>query len=308
MLQAEAKGIRFEVDYEYPVPRIILSDPLRLKQILINICNNAVKFTETGKVSVRVSCDLVKETMTFDVTDTGIGMTQGQAAKAFDAFNQADSTTTRKYGGTGLGLSLSKMLAQRLGGDIRLETTHGEGSRFSVVVKTGKIDKSTLTFSDLEVSTRDQVRTAHADVRLRGTVLLAEDTPDTQKLLSTYLRNFGATVTVCSNGEEAVAAATDAEYDLIFMDMQMPVMDGVSATSRLRAQGYKGSIFALTANAMREDEEACRRAGSNGFLTKPVDRNRLFEVMSIYLETAEAGKDLLADLREQRDDPERAAS
>ncbi len=283
-VRAAAKGIPLELEYAGGIPETIQCDPLRLRQILINLVGNAVKFTETG--SVRMVARLLRPVgrpalLQVEVVDTGIGLTAEQASRLFRPFSQADSSTTRKFGGTGLGLTISKRLAEMLGGDITLESEPGKGSTFTVTVEAGDLEGVRL----LEGSTEAVATAAPAPaagnaappVRLDGRILLAEDGPDNQRLIAFVLKKAGAEVTVAENGQialdEALAARdADRPFDLILMDMQMPVMDGYEATQQLRANGYVGPILALTAHAMAGDEAKCRAAGCDGYLTKPIDR------------------------------------
>jgi len=284
-LQAAEKGIEFFINYIFPLPKKICNDPLRLKQILINLCSNAIKFTEQGVVHINVSADTHNEKMRFEVIDSGIGLSKEQLTKIFEAFGQADASTTRRFGGTGLGLSLSKNLSVKLGGDISVESQLGVGSKFCVSIKTGKIRTSDIVFRiDNTPKNQDEIITNFENLQLSGTILIAEDTPINQTLLEMYLGNCGATLTFVENGKLAVDAATQTTYDLVLMDMQMPIMDGLTATKKLRSINYKGPIVALTANAMREDIESCKAAGCNEFISKPIDIKKLELIVVKYLE------------------------
>ena len=259
-VRANAKSLPLEVEYDGPIPRSIQSDPKRLRQILINLMGNAVKFTETGKVRLVArlldpQCEDPK--MQFDVIDSGIGMTDAQISELFKPFGQLDASTTRKHGGTGLGLTISKRLSRELGGDIVVKSAAGEGSTFTVTVTTGPLDGVEL----LAGPTVAQSTAAHvskpsaSDASLKCRVLIAEDGPDNQRLLSLFLKKAGAEVSIAENGQiahDAALAARDAgtPFDVILMDMQMPVLDGYEATALLRRRGYTGPIIALTAHAM----------------------------------------------------------
>jgi len=278
-LLAEDKGLRFEIDYIYPLPTQITSDPLRLKQILINLCNNAIKFTDRGIVRIQVSCNPEHETMTFRVIDTGIGMTPETVGQLFRAFTQADASTTREYGGTGLGLYLSKQLAVRLGGDITAESTPDVGSRFSLTTRTGPLASGTF-ITTRPTNVMKMVPPPSTEISVTGHVLVAEDNIDNQKLVSLLLRRSGAEVSIAENGQLAVDMALQKPYDLILMDMQMPLMNGLEATQALRERGYRGTIVALTANATRNDVESCLAAGCDDFMSKPIDRQKLHETLA----------------------------
>jgi len=278
-LLAEDKGLQFEIEYLYPLPTQITSDPLRLKQILINLCNNAIKFTDRGTVRIQVSCDPSLEILTFRVIDTGIGMAAETVGQLFQAFTQADASTTREYGGTGLGLYLSKQLAARLGGDIVAESTPDVGSRFTLTVHTGPLASGTF-IATRPANVMKLAPPPTTEISVVGRVLVAEDNIDNQKLMSLLLRRSGAEVSIAENGQLAVDMALLAPYDLILMDMQMPVMNGLEATRMLRNRGYRGAIVALTANATREDVEACLAAGCDDFMSKPIDRQKLYETLA----------------------------
>lgn len=283
-LRATEKGIEFQLDPVFPLPQQIIGDALRLKQILLNLTCNAIKFTDKGSVTVRVRHDPAAGQLRFEVTDTGIGMTDEQIAKLFTPFTQADSSTTRKYGGTGLGLFLSKQLAEKMGGSITVKSTPGAGSSFTLRVPTGPLDGVAFVH-DATCWAQPAGAAAGAAVapRLKGRVLLAEDNADNQRLIALHLQRLGAELVVVGNGEEALARALAEPFDLVLMDMQMPVLDGIEATRRLRAQGYRQPIVALTANAMQEDIRRCEEAGCDGFLSKPIDRARFSATVARYL-------------------------
>jgi len=289
-LQADEKGIEFFINYIFPLPQRICSDPLRLKQILLNLCSNALKFTEKGVVHINVSANAAKEKMYFEIIDSGIGLSEVQMSHIFEAFNQADVSTTRRFGGTGLGLSLSKNLSKMLGGDITVQSQLDVGSKFCVSISTGKIGPADIVFRlEDNVVNRKINNDGIGNINLRGSILIAEDTLINQTLLEMYLGDTGADVTIVENGKLALDCALERPYDLILMDMQMPIMDGLTATKALRDNGYHGPIVALTANAMRADVEACKKAGCNEFVSKPIDIKLLQSVIANYLEKADGG-------------------
>ncbi len=283
-LKAQEKGIRFNIDYIFPLPRRITSDPVRLKQILLNLCSNAVKFVEKGYVAVRVSYLMEECKLQFEVVDTGIGLSHSQLGKIFDAFVQGDTSTTRHHGGTGLGLCLSKQLAEMLGGDITVESTFGEGSRFTLTVDAGPLEQGELIYEREIVTDTAPAMNYPAKARLNAQVLLVEDNPDNQRLISYYLRKLGANVAIAENGKKGLDMALRDGYDVVLMDMQMPIIDGVEATTRLRGLGYNKPIIALTANVMKDDVAEYEHAGCDDFLSKPVDRSRFIEVITKYLD------------------------
>jgi PAS domain S-box-containing protein len=310
LLQAQEKALSFDIEYRFPIPKTIVSDPVRIKQILLNLCSNAIKFTKNGGVRIRVRWEESQKHIQFEVTDTGIGLTDEQQKKIFDAFTQADSSTTRRYGGTGLGLYLSQQLAKRLGGAISVTSTVGEGSCFTVSIAAGQpAEGFDMVEEEGSIASDDEPAVSGGMPRVRGDILLAEDNVDNQRLISMYLRKVGATVTVAENGRQAVQKASENNFDLILMDMQMPVMDGVEATRSLRTSGCRVPIVALTANALREDMNRCESAGCSEFLTKPINRDRFYDVILRYLAAARRMPDeegpvestLLADEPEFRD-------
>jgi CheY-like chemotaxis protein len=290
--RAAEKGLRFQLSYEGPTPETIHTDPVRLRQILLNLLGNAVKFTKQGEVRLAVGLVDAGEPPTprlrFDVIDTGVGIAPGEKERLFEPFVQADTSFTRRFGGTGLGLAISKQLAEQLGGSIAVRDNPGGGSIFTADIETGSLEGSRM------IDANDGAREARSrggkssGVRLVGRVLLAEDGVDNQRLFTRVLRAAGLEVDVAENGRLAVdkaLAARDAEapFDLVLMDMQMPVLDGLDATEELRREGYDGPIIALTAHALESDRERCLRAGCDDFLTKPLDKRRLISVLTQYL-------------------------
>ena len=308
--RAVEKGLALSVAFASEIPARIHSDPARLKQIIVSILRNATKFTSHGGVKLiirMVEPDVDGQArMAFEITDTGIGMTDDQVAALFQAFHQDDGTTTRRFGGTGLGLGISRKLAQLLGGDIVATSRAGKGSRFTVTIGVGPLANLQMnSMSDLA----QMARTGHAGgsagattdaVTDQGTpppaqpassamvrrpleglrILLVEDGPDNQRLVSFILKKCGAQVSVASNGLEGrdtalAARSCDDPYDVILMDMQMPVMDGYTATRELREAGYDGPVIALTAHALEGDRQKCLDAGCNDFAAKPINMIRL---------------------------------
>ena len=286
-LQTSRKGLEFHVNYEFPLPEIIDTDPTRLKQVLVNLSNNALKFTQHGNITVAVSYEPINKKLHFSVSDTGIGMTDEQAKNVFSAFSQADTSTTRKFGGTGLGLSISKQLVEKLGGEISCSSTPEKGSCFSFFIDIGDNQNLDMIHDqesfDAEISSQIDTFFEH----LTGNVLLGEDLIDNQDLIQMYVEDTGASITIADNGKLAVKACEQSSFDLIFMDMQMPVMDGVEAITKIRALGVKTPIVSLTANALKSDVDKCMNAGANDFLSKPIDVNKFNQVLSKYLKPAE---------------------
>ncbi|MGD8783401.1 MAG: response regulator [Thioalkalispiraceae bacterium] len=289
-LMAQEKGLSFTIDCSHPVPETIVTDPVRLKQILLNLCNNAVKFTEQGGVNIKVYCDEQNELLSIRVNDTGIGMTEEQIQKLFKPFSQADTSTTRKYGGTGLGLHLSKLFAEKLGGNLEVESLADLGSSFILTISTGPLENVSRIHECPDFETIEMpkiVERSSAKKRLSGTILLTEDNPDNQHLVSLYLKRAGLKIEIANNGKEALAGVESTNPDLILMDIQMPVMDGLTATRILREQGYKKPIIALTANALKQEQQDCYTAGCNDVCTKPIDQEKLMSVLSKHLSSAD---------------------
>jgi signal transduction histidine kinase/AmiR/NasT family two-component response regulator len=281
--RAEEKALHFEVVPKLPLPGGFRSDPLRIKQILLNFCSNAVKFTERGAVRLEVRYDDAERMLTFTVSDTGIGMTAEQLGRLFQPFVQADISTTRRFGGTGLGLYLSQQLAAALGASIRVDSLLGRGSAFhlDLPLREAPAAATLLTMEgDFHIyASGSTAITDFAVPQLGGRVLLAEDGVDNQRLLATYLRQAGLEATVVGNGRDAVEAALSQDFDLVLMDIQMPVLDGVGAMRMLRRAGYRQPIVALTANVMKSDVQQYLEAGCDDVLGKPVERERFYAVI-----------------------------
>ncbi len=296
--KANEQGVALSAEYLTPIPRAIESDPTRLRQILLNLVGNAIKFTKQGSVSVRVSYDKEDCSMDFEVVDTGIGLSSEQVRRLlqFDAFVQADGSTTRKFGGTGIGLRISNSLAKMLGGEIRVTSEPGKGSAFAFRVATGQVDNDQLLDSEQARAAGRRsdepsaASKAESNRPLEGAlVLIAEDTPVNMRLVSIHLERAGASVLSAVNGAEAVDLILELHDspecpDLVLMDMQMPVLDGYGATQQIRAAGIRElPIVALTANAMSGDREKCMDAGCDDFLSKPIDKIDLIETCSAWI-------------------------
>lgn len=280
--KASEKGVNFGFQLETAIPESICSDPVRIRQILNNIVGNALKFTDKGSVSLAVS--YINSTLKFVVKDTGLGISKEQEARLFQPFSQADTSTTRKFGGTGLGLILSRKISENLGGRLDLiESTEGVGStfviEFEVPVTNGTKFVSKEAFTNFGAKPEFH-QTSHVLYGLN--ILLVEDSPDNQMLITTYLRKEGAQVTAANNGIEGVEMALTNKYDLLLMDIQMPFLDGHEATQKLRQLNFKKPIIALTAHAMKEEQERCYASGFNEFLKKPIQRNLLIDTLSRY--------------------------
>ena len=289
--RAREKGLQFHIVPRLPVPARVRTDGMRLKQIIVNFCSNAIKFTETGAVEIEVLYDVPTRRLEIAVVDSGIGLTTEQIGRLFQPFTQADVSTTRRYGGTGLGLYICRQLAERLGAELRVGSRPGQGSRFSLGLTiegdppdVEMIHDATAFEAGGEASALDDDGWVPA---LRGEVLLAEDGPHNQRLIGALVESTGARLTIVDNGARAFEEALGGEFDLVLMDIQMPVMDGVAATTLLRDSGYAGPVVALTANVMRTDLDAYRTAGCTDTLGKPIDRRRLYSLLARYLASAD---------------------
>ncbi|MEQ1632333.1 MAG: PAS domain S-box protein [Planctomycetota bacterium] len=300
-VKATAKGLQLRLEFATLVPASIQTDPLRLRQILVNLVGNAIKFTEMGSVTLRCGAEFATEQMWFEVVDTGIGMTAADCQRLFGAFVQVDSSTARRFHGTGLGLRISKRLAEMLGGDITVSSEPGAGSVFRVAVRSGDLAGIARVESHCAVAPKGEfapVATPSVSPKpnketpvLAGVrILLAEDGPDNQRLITFHLKKAGAEVATVANGKLAVESMTvdgtvdgalqsPSPFDLVLTDIQMPEMDGYTATRTLRDKGATVPIVALTAHAMQGDMERCLEAGCNGYAQKPIDRQKLLLVL-----------------------------
>ncbi len=280
--RAASKGLTLRLRLATAVPVWIVVDPLRLRQILLNLVGNAVKFTEQGEVTVIVAMQTAENArpqVLISVLDTGIGIDFEAMMRLFQPFAQADSSTTRRFGGSGLGLAISRRLATLMGGALTAESVAGQGSAFTLRIDPGVIDDSPLeTLPEQLISgAMEPVRVKSDGFRSRVRVLLAEDGVDNQLLITTYLRHAGIDVTVADDGRTAVsevarAQAAGTPFALVLMDMQMPVLDGYEATRLLRSEGFDQPIVALTAHAMAGDREHCLAAGCSDYVAKPLSR------------------------------------
>ena len=276
---AGKKKLDLILDVDSAIPSHLISDSTRIRQILFNVVGNAVKFTEHG--SVRLSAKYIEgerdQRLHFEVSDTGLGIDPSNVVKIFEPFSQADSSTSRLYGGTGLGLALSRRLARALGGDVTLiKSQIGAGSTFAI---------------DIKVDTKESRARGQQNEKECGTVtefpiqsefegkklLLVDDSEDNQDLIARFLDRTGVEIDLASNGRDGVQKALNNDYQAVLMDIQMPIMDGYQATARLRQAGYKQPIIALTAYALEDEREKCMRQGCNDHITKPIDRRRLIE-------------------------------
>ncbi len=274
-MRCDEKGIELRFKRNGNVPDWIQSDASRLRQILANIVGNSIKFTETG--SVNVEYEIVESHLVFTVRDTGGGIAPDRVDRLFKPFSQGDDSVKKKFGGTGLGLMISQRLAQLLGGDVGLaENSPGEGSTFFVKIRYTPADEFPKAVERLR---SDELKVGLRDLTGRS-ILVVEDSKDNQLLADLFLTEAGAKVDFADNGEIGVEAATRDQYDAILMDIQMPIMDGYTATAELRKRGCRTPIIALTGYAMKEDQEKCLQVGCDAYLSKPFDRSRLVDCVT----------------------------
>jgi signal transduction histidine kinase/CheY-like chemotaxis protein len=285
--RAAAKGLELTTDFDPRLPAALLGDPTRLRQVLFNLLGNAIKFTDRGRVTLSARCDALDPaiaSVTLAVRDTGIGMDCETVARLFTVFSQADSSMSRRFGGSGLGLAISQKLVEAMGGKITVESTAGGGSTFSFVLPLARpaVEAPPRHPADQEARYVPPV--------LRGRLLVVEDDRVNQRVIGHFLRQMGLDLTFVENGHDAVQAATTTPWDAILMDCQLPGLDGLEATRRIRAQlaGRTLPILALTANASIADRAACLAAGMDDFLTKPVRRELLAGALERWLAPAAA--------------------
>lgn len=284
--RARSKDLYILLDIQNELPHAILSDSVRIQQVISNLLSNAVKFTDQGGVIVQVKSVIKKQSKTeiqIRVIDTGIGLTSEQKIRLFQPFTQAETSTTRKFGGTGLGLALSKHLAQALDGDLiieRYEKDAGCTFTFTLTAEIPAVPR--ITACDVSRALQQMNFTPLAGFK----ILLAEDSLDNQYFVERFLSKHGATVTVADNGHEALEKCAKEQFDVILMDIEMPVMDGYEATRKLRESGCMVPIFALTAHAMAEERHKTREAGCDGHLTKPIDTHQLLSALENILKSS----------------------
>ncbi len=283
-LQAKEKGIQLKFIYEFPLPELITNDPTRLKQILFNLISNALKFSNEGHVTIALSCLFEEEKLHLSISDNGIGLSDEQIAHLFQPYVQAKKSTSRKFGGTGLGLMISRRLVNLMGGDITVTSELGEGAIFDFDITTGNLSKTKQLIQEDDVSLKSEIKTDSIP-NITGRVLLVEDIVDNQKLISMYLHQAGLSVEIANNGQEALNKVNNKEYSVILMDIQMPVMDGLSATKRLREDNYENPIIALTANVLKNERDVYLQAGFDAILTKPIILDDFYSTIQTYVQS-----------------------
>lgn len=288
--RATEKNLEFNVNLQFPLPEKIQTDPTRLQQVLLNLLNNAIKFTSVGYVALDVKVD--QQNLVFVVTDTGVGIDAAQQSKIFDAFSQAEISTSRKYGGTGLGLNISQHLAQHLGGRIEVLSEPGRGSQFSASVAMNLLE-STSWIQDIENwnASVNENKIKVANPELKGRILVAEDQTEISHLISVLLKDAGLDAVLVSNGHDLVECAKNSQFDLILTDIQMPTLSGTAALAELQRLGIATPAIALTANAMVHQTDSYKAAGFSDFICKPFNRVRFLEVIERNLAKSQDAQD-----------------
>jgi signal transduction histidine kinase/CheY-like chemotaxis protein len=289
--RAKGKGLDLRFSVAPDLPARILGDPTRLRQVLINLIGNAEKFTTQGGIDIRIEPVADATQIQFSVQDSGIGMDAETLTRLFQPFAQADESTTRKFGGTGLGLKISQDLVHAMGGEIRVESEPGKGSRFWFNLPVRPVPEPENSTANEATPLPDLVGNAvenNAEAPLHGHLLLVEDNRINQVVASRMLDKLGLTHDIANHGGEALEKLAAESYDLILMDMEMPVMDGPEASIRIRAREAESGekripIIAMTANAMHEDRQRCLASGMDDHLSKPVEMNKLGELLREWL-------------------------
>jgi signal transduction histidine kinase/DNA-binding response OmpR family regulator len=277
-IRAQDKGIDLTFEWDGPAPESILTDPTRFRQVITNLIGNALKFTEKGgvRLAARLNNEGQRPQLIVDVIDSGIGMKLDALKKIFDPFTQADNSITRRFGGTGLGLSISRQCATALGGGLSVTSEYGKGSVFTLAIDAGPMEAIKFFDPKTQAAPTQTQSGSAAVVHLKPSrILVVEDGTSNQRLISVVLTRSGVSIELANNGQIGFDRAMGGNFDVILMDMQMPVMDGFTATRKLRDQGVTIPIIALTANAMK-----CRAAGCSGYLSKPINVDLLLRTLA----------------------------
>lgn len=286
---AADKGLSLQVRYTFPLPARVMGDPTRTRQVLLNLLNNAVKFTERGGIVLDIAHDQEADEFLFQVQDTGIGMCPEQVARVFEPFTQADSSTSRRYGGTGLGLAIARQLTEIMGGRLNVESTPDKGSCFRIALPTGiASSKLQLLNGPGDLAAGNPQQKAITVPRLQGTVLIVEDSEDTRALVRMQVERTGATTVMARNGRDALDVLRQQSVDLVLMDVQMPVMNGVEAMHEIRRMGVNVPILAMTAHVMDRDRARIQDQGFDGFVGKPLEQAAFFSALRLHLPSAAA--------------------
>lgn len=270
-LKSVEKGIALDIEMDELCPKFIVGDSERMRQILVNLIGNAIKFTDEG--SVKVTCRTLNDSLIFQIQDSGIGISEKQQRLLFQNFSQGESSVSRRYGGTGLGLALSRALANKMDGDIQLiESSVGKGSLFEFTMK--------FTLASQSEAIPETQQTPEVPLELAGKkILLVDDCEENLVLFQHFLKKMGPEIDLARNGVEALVLVEQKQFDLILMDMQMPLMDGYTATKILRKEGYQVPVIAITAHALKEDAQRCYNAGCDGYLSKPLQKSDLLSAI-----------------------------
>ena len=295
VFQVRQKGLEFNLEVEDKLPEYVVGDQARLHQVLVNLVGNALKFTEKGEVSLKVSCDtdgenpFEPERVRFEVTDTGIGIPSNIQESLFQAFTQADTSTTRKYGGTGLGLNISRQLVEKMGGQMGVESVEAEGSKFWFTVMFGKADENQVA------EARDNADSSQGCVMGKRSkdlrILLVEDNMVNQAVATGMLNKLGFAAQGATDGKDALRQLSDTDFDLVFMDIQMPILGGIEATIQIREGRARGRnkhvpIIAMTAHATKKDRQACLDSGMDDYIPKPISSKLIQDAMNRTLSPA----------------------
>jgi Amt family ammonium transporter len=285
-VRSDQKEIELALAYDSPIPRPIICDPTRVRQVIVNLVGNAIKFTEQGSVTVHVCYDADRQEVQVEVVDTGVGIPDAAVPTLFQQFEQGDNSTSRRFGGTGLGLAIVRGIADLMDGECSVESAVGVGSTFGFRFRAAPAADAEFVSVDAEAALRiDPVEPAPSvDLPSGVRILLAEDGLDNQRLIAALLQKAGARVTVVENGRLAVDELQRGGFDVVLMDMAMPVMDGYTATRTLRDLGFDLPVIAVTAHALTGERERCLAAGCDDYVTKPIDRPTLLGRVRAQLE------------------------
>ncbi len=303
-MDAKKKGVSFNIEYKYPLPRKIISDQVRLKQVLLNLCSNAVKFTNEGEVKVQVACEEDDTSqIVFRVIDTGVGLTKEQQSKIFNPFAQADKSIAGTYGGTGLGLHISQEIVTSMQGTIGVKSQERKGAEFTVTLPVGNpVDDKMLYSYPVELKEKPKARKGKKPkVELGGKVMLAEDSLDIQQLIKMRLAHTGVKLTMVSNGEEAWERYLHEDFDLLLVDVNMPVMSGIDFIEKVRSTEDKIPVVVISGNGSEEDAKEYSSKGADNIITKPIDWDHLYRVLGKHLLGKEKYSELLSYVKEESD-------
>jgi signal transduction histidine kinase/ActR/RegA family two-component response regulator/HPt (histidine-containing phosphotransfer) domain-containing protein len=290
---AREKNLTFDLQLNFPLPYEFNTDPTRLKQILLNLCNNAIKFTHQGHVVLHVHFDTFRRRFIFVISDTGPGMSDEQQLRLFTAFSQGNQSTNRKYGGTGLGLYISKQLTEMLGGHIKVTSQQAHGSQFAIYMPWVEANNKTMLTSQQQVDelVHTEIQPELIIPRLDAHILCVDDNEDNRQLVAYLVAKTGAELTLAENAKMAIELAENTAFDLVLMDMQMPEMDGLQATTLLKSQGFETPIVMLTANVDASSKNKVLAAGAQEHFAKPIDSQNFYEMLCRYL--SDVGKSLV---------------